>query len=135
MLTIDLDAPEPLHEQIVRGLRLAIARGVVSAGDRLPSVRQLAGDLGVHLNTVARAYRRLEDEGLVRVRHGQGAVVTAAHPTAADRTSALADLDRALDAAFSQARLRGVTPSELRRAAQRASSRLGADRCSESVEE
>lgn len=124
MLTIDLDAPEPLHEQIVRGLRQAIARGAVRVGDRLPSVRQLAGDLGVNLNTVARAYRRLEEEGLLRVRHGQGAVVSSDQSSDAGRDGAEADLDRALDAALSQARIRGLSPSALRAAADRALQRI-----------
>lgn len=45
----------------------------------LPSVRQLASDLGVHWNTVARAYRRLADEGLLTVRHGRGAIASVGH--------------------------------------------------------
>lgn len=124
MLTIDLDAPEPLHEQIVRGLREAIARGKVRVGDRLPSVRQLAGDLAVNLNTVARAYRRLEEEGLLRVRHGQGAVVASDQVAAPDRREAVASLDRALDGALSEARLHGLADADLRRAADRALRRI-----------
>lgn len=124
MLTIDLDAPEPLHEQIVRGLRQAIARGAVRVGDRLPSVRQLAGDLAVNLNTVARAYRRLEDDGLVRVRHGQGVVVVSAHVSDGTRSESVASLDRALDAALTEARLRGIGAAEVRRALERALRRL-----------
>ncbi len=124
MLAIDLDSPEPLHEQIVRGLRRAIAGRVVRVGDRLPSVRQLADDLAVNLNTVARAYRRLEDEGLVRVRHGQGAVVVSERAADDDRTAAVAQLDTALAQAFAEATLRGVPPGELRRIAERALDRV-----------
>jgi DNA-binding transcriptional regulator YhcF (GntR family) len=76
MIRIDLDGPKPLEEQIVVGLRQAVARGLLTPGAELPSVRQLAGDLGVHWNTVARAYRRLADEGLLLVRRGRGAVVS-----------------------------------------------------------
>jgi GntR family transcriptional regulator len=126
VLTVDLDAPEPLHDQIVRGLREAIARGRVRVGDRLPSVRQLAGDLAVNLNTVARAYRRLEEDGLLRVRHGQGAVVLSAQVARPDRRAAMAALDRALDGAFAQARLHGLAAADLRRAVERAEQRLGA---------
>lgn len=75
MVTIDLDSPKPLEEQIVLALRQELARGALRSGDELPSVRQLAGDLGVHWNTVARAYRRLADEGLLVVRRGRGAVI------------------------------------------------------------
>ena len=81
MIRIDLDSPKPLEEQIVAELRRAIAQGVVNTGDELPSARQLAGDLGVHWNTVARAYRRLADEGLIVVRHGRSAVVVAQRRT------------------------------------------------------
>lgn len=76
MIRIDLDSPKPLEEQIVLGLRQAVAQGALAAGAELPSVRQLAGDLGVHWNTVARAYRRLADEGVLLVRRGRGAVVS-----------------------------------------------------------
>ena len=76
MIRIDLDSPKPLEEQIVVGLRQALAQGTLAPGAELPSVRQLAGDLGVHWNTVARAYRRLADEGVLLVRRGRGAVVS-----------------------------------------------------------
>ena len=74
MIRIDLNDARPLEDQIATGLRQAIAQGGVGPGEDLPSVRQLAGDLGVHWNTVARAYRRLADEGLLTVRRGRGAV-------------------------------------------------------------
>ena len=75
MIKIHLDSPKPLEEQIVAGLRRAVAQGSIGPAAELPSVRQLAGDLGVHWNTVARAYRRLADEGVLVVRRGRGAVV------------------------------------------------------------
>ena len=77
MLTVDLDSPLPLNEQLVRGLRRAIAVGELAPGQDLPSVRQLAADLGVNLNTVARAYRSLEEDGLVHSARGRGTRVTA----------------------------------------------------------
>ena len=79
MIRIDLNDPRALEDQIAVGLRQAIAQGDVGPGENLPSVRQLAGDLGVHWNTVARAYRKLADEGLLTVRRGRGAV-TRDHP-------------------------------------------------------
>ena len=75
MIQIDVTSPKPLEEQIAGGLRLALANGTIRPGDELPPIRQLAGDLGVHWNTVARAYRRLDAEGLLRVQHGRNAVV------------------------------------------------------------
>jgi DNA-binding transcriptional regulator YhcF (GntR family) len=73
-IRIDLDDARPLEDQIVTALRNGFARGAIAPGQELPSVRQLAGDLGVHWNTVARAYRRLADDGLLNVRRGRSVV-------------------------------------------------------------
>jgi GntR family transcriptional regulator len=75
MIRIDIDSPTPLEEQIVLAFRQALAHGAIQPGAELPSVRQLAADLGVHWNTAARAYRRLADEGLLVVRRGRSVVV------------------------------------------------------------
>jgi GntR family transcriptional regulator len=75
VIHIDLTSDRPLEEQIALALRQVVAQGTVEPGAELPSVRQLAGDLGVHWNTVARAYRRLAAEGLLIVRRGRGVVV------------------------------------------------------------
>ncbi len=117
MLTIDLDAPEPLYVQIVRGVKRAIARGEVAVGARLPSVRQLAGDLSINLNTVARAYRHLEDEGFLRVRQGRGAVVVRARLD--DRPGARLRLTDELSRALVQARLGGLDRREIERIVKR----------------
>jgi DNA-binding transcriptional regulator YhcF (GntR family) len=88
MIRIDLQDPKPLEEQIVLGLRQALAQGSLAPDGELPSVRQLAGDLGVHWNTVARAYRRLADEGVLVVRRGRGAVVNRDRPPSVRATRA-----------------------------------------------
>ncbi len=77
MLTIQLNSQTPIGEQIEQGIRLAIASGELSPGDSLPTVRQLASDLGVNLNTVARAYRSLEQSGLLTSVQGKGTQVRA----------------------------------------------------------
>ena len=74
MIRIDVTSARPLEDQITAALRQALAQGEIGPGDELPSVRQLAGDLGVHWNTVARAYRRLADEHLLIVRRGRSVV-------------------------------------------------------------
>jgi GntR family transcriptional regulator len=74
-MKVVLDSPVPLEEQLYRELRHSVASGEVCAGQELPSVRQLAGDLGIHWNTVARAYRRLAEDGLVAIRRGRSARV------------------------------------------------------------
>jgi GntR family transcriptional regulator len=75
-LTVDANDKRPLYQQIADGVKALIARGELREGMTLPSVRQVAGDLGVNLNTIAIAYRQLQDEGFLTVRHGSGAVVS-----------------------------------------------------------
>jgi GntR family transcriptional regulator len=86
VIRIDITSTVPLEEQIVLALRQALAQHLVGPGDELPSVRQLAGDLGVHWNTVARAYRRLADQGLLVVQRGRGVIVRGAGRTATRMT-------------------------------------------------
>src|SRR2546427_13050171 len=74
-ITIDGADRRPLYQQVADEIKSLIARGELQEGLTLPPVRQVASDLGVNLNTVAQAYRELKKEGLVRVRHGSGAVV------------------------------------------------------------
>lgn len=77
MLSISLASPVPIHDQLVAGLRGLIAEGKLVRGDELPPVRQLAADLGINLNTVARAYRDLTDAGLLASVRGRGTIVIA----------------------------------------------------------
>lgn len=72
LLTIDLEAADPPFEQVRRQLTLLIESGRLVTDERLPSVRQLAADLDLAVNTVARAYRELESAGLVTTRRGAG---------------------------------------------------------------
>jgi GntR family transcriptional regulator len=74
-ITIDERDSRPLYQQIVDEIKGLIARGELMEGSSLPPVRQVSSDLGVNLNTVAFAYRRLQNEGLIRVKHGSGAIV------------------------------------------------------------
>jgi len=74
-ITIDERDQRPLYQQIVDEIKALIARGELPEGSSLPPVRQVSSDLGVNLNTVAFAYRRLQREGLISIKHGSGAVV------------------------------------------------------------
>ncbi len=71
-------------EQLRDQLRAMIQSGRLQPGQRLPPVRQLAQALGIHFNTVARAYRLLSKEGWISLRHGRGAYVRQAPPDAWD---------------------------------------------------
>lgn len=79
MLRIDLAANVPVYEQIANGLRTELVAGHLGPGDRLPTVRVLAIDLGVHHNTVAQAYRQLADEGWLELKRHRGATVRERH--------------------------------------------------------
>jgi GntR family transcriptional regulator len=71
----DFRARKSSNIQIAEQIRLRIARGELKTGDQLPTVRQLAADLRVNFNTVARAYRRLDESGLISTQHGRGTYV------------------------------------------------------------
>lgn len=75
-LRIDPAAPEPLFEQIGLRVKEAVASGLMAPGDRLPSVRELARELAINPNTVARAYEALERDGVIVRRQGSGCFVT-----------------------------------------------------------
>ncbi|HLL67195.1 MAG TPA: GntR family transcriptional regulator [Micromonosporaceae bacterium] len=77
MIDIDTDSPVPPYEQVRLGIAARARSGSLPAGTRLPAVRQLAADLGLAANTVARAYRELEQAGLVETRGRHGTVITA----------------------------------------------------------
>jgi GntR family transcriptional regulator len=64
-IIIHANAPEPVYEQIVRQIHQAVKSGALKTDTPLPTVRQLAGDLVVNRNTVARAYRMLEEQGVI----------------------------------------------------------------------
>ncbi|HEY3438386.1 MAG TPA: GntR family transcriptional regulator, partial [Actinotalea sp.] len=78
LVVIDAASAEPPYEQVRRQIAEAVAGGRLVAGYRLPPVRGLAEDLGLAANTVARAYRELEQAGLVETRGRGGTVVTGA---------------------------------------------------------
>ena len=76
-IRLDPGSPVPPYEQVRQRIAELAASGGLAAGARLPPVRQLAADLGLAVNTVARAYRELERAGLVQTRGRAGTVVTA----------------------------------------------------------
>jgi GntR family transcriptional regulator len=84
LVSIDARDPTPIYAQLERGLRAAIATGRLAQGEQLPTVRQLAVDLRVNANTVARVYAELERAGIIETRRGVGSFISArpaqAHP-------------------------------------------------------
>ena len=85
MFQIDANHPTPLYAQLERSIRLAIATGKLRIGDQLPTVRQLAVDLRINANTVAKVYAELERAGVLETRRGVGTFVSARPNEAASR--------------------------------------------------
>ena len=79
-IQLDTKSGVPYYRQIIEQVRFAVARGRLSSGDRLPTVRQLAVDLAVNPNTVVRAYRELELEGVLETQQGSGTFVGRERP-------------------------------------------------------
>jgi GntR family transcriptional regulator len=77
IVSIDARDATPIYAQLERALRAAIAIGRLRPGDQLPTVRQLAVDLRVNANTVARVYAELERAGVLETRRGVGSFISA----------------------------------------------------------
>src|SRR5215468_11879370 len=77
LVTLDPADATPIYAQLERALRAAIAAGRLRPGDQLPTVRELAVDLSVNANTVARVYAELERAGVLETRRGVGSFVAA----------------------------------------------------------
>jgi GntR family transcriptional regulator len=108
-ITVDANDKRPLYQQVVDEIKGLIARGTLREGMTLPSVRQVARDLGVNLNTIAVAYRELQREGLLTVRHGAGAVVSSRRSCAINKD----ELRKPLGTALTQLALAGLSKREI----------------------
>ena len=86
MFSVDPNDPTPLYAQLERGIRAAIASGRLEVGERLPTVRQLAVDLRINANTVAKVYAELERAGVLATQRGIGTFVRDT-PTPASSTT------------------------------------------------
>lgn len=115
VLSLEDQNPLPKYQQIVEQVKAVVAEGVLAPGARLPSVRQVAADLGINVNTVVAAYRVLEAEGIILLRHGSRAVV---HPRLtrppSPAPSDVAHLRDMLARVRTEALLHGVSLDELR---------------------
>ncbi len=110
-LSIDRESKKSVYEQVASQVRQLVASGALVPGATLPSVRQLAGDLGVNLNTIARAYRVLKAEGFLVIRDRAG--VTVAAPAGKIEPSDQARLLEQLRVTLAQLRQAGITPDDL----------------------
>ena len=116
-IIIDRASEHAVYEQIARQIRMLIAAGELEVGAILPPVRILASDLGVNLNTVARAYRMLEDEGFVRIRNREGTKVLA--PAGRVQADERRQLNAELGSLLWRMRQAGFSGEELRQIVER----------------
>lgn len=115
LLRVVVTDPTPPYEQLRRQFAELISSGVLAPGVRLPPLRQLAADLGLAVGTVARTYRELEAEGLVRSRRGGGTRVQDLAPRQSPFEVAEA-LRRYAEGFVQQARLLGAGDDDVRTA-------------------
>jgi len=105
----------PIYLQLMEQVKHAVETGALRAGEQLPGIRPLAEELVINPNTVAKAYRELEHEGVIELRHGAGAFISA---TAATRRK-VADKVRLaqpiVSGAIEKLRAKGLTNEEIRR--------------------
>lgn len=74
-INVDLRSSTPIYLQIVEQIHKSLENGELQKGDQLPTVRQMATDLRINFNTVARAYRILDESGLISTQHGRGTYI------------------------------------------------------------
>ena len=126
MIRVDATSFVPIYEQIKQGIVRLVATGRLKVGEPLPSIRDLAAEIIVNPNTVARAYRELEQDGLVSTQKGRGSFVADRARLDVDR-DIKAHLGQALDEAIAEARrydldsgaIRELFEDRLRRAGSR----------------
>ena len=103
----------PIYLQLMEQVKHAIETGALRPGDQLPGMRPLAEELVINPNTVAKAYRELEHEGVIELRHGAGAFVSG--QARGKKTDNLRAAQSSVAALVEKLRARGVTDDEIRR--------------------
>src|SRR5215208_1030633 len=104
----------PIYLQLMEQVKHAIETGALRPGEQLPGIRPLAEELVMNPNTVAKAYRELEHEGVIELRHGAGAFVTAAE-AGRNVTGKLRAAQPIVGGVIGQLRGRGLNDDEMRR--------------------
>ena len=111
LLQLDMGSETPIYQQIKTQIIQGIASGKLQPGESLPSVRQLAADIGINLHTVNKAYHLLRDAGVVVI-HRQRSVVVADRPTPPDHELFLKSLSERLTEIAAEAKTFGVGQPE-----------------------
>ncbi len=104
----------PIYLQLMEQVKHAIETGALRPGEQLPGIRPLAEELVMNPNTVAKAYRELEHEGVIELRHGAGAFVSA-QPRTKKLAEAVRDAQPVVAVTVKRLRAHGLTDEEIRR--------------------
>ena len=110
---VDSRSPTPIYAQLDRSIRAAIATGALEAGVQLPTVRQLAVELSINANTVARVYAQLERDGILETRRGVGTFVREVPTPQAARSHRERELRELIKRFIGDAAMLGFTLPEL----------------------
>lgn len=112
-IQVDFRSDEPIYIQITEQIRHMVASGVLKQGDQLPTVRQLATELRINFNTVARSYRLLDEAGLISTQHGRGTFIWEQPSDITSNETRQENLDELTHRYISEAKLLNATPEEV----------------------
>src|SRR5688572_31075638 len=104
----------PIYLQLIERVKHAIATGALRAGEQLPGIRPLAEELVINVNTIAKAYRELEHEGVIEIRHGAGAFVSQ-RAGGRNAVGKVRNAQTLIAATVTRLRRRGMSDEEIRR--------------------
>ena len=113
MFSLSPSHPMPLYAQLTRAIRFAIVTGRLRVGEQLPTVRQLAVELRVNANTVAKVYTELERSGILETRRGVGTFVSARHFASNHREEHEKHLSELVDRVIEEAGAMGFSVDDL----------------------
>lgn len=109
LIEIDFQSDEAIYMQLRNQIVLGIATSMIQEGDALPSVRQLAGDIGINMHTVNKAYSVLRQEGFVTIDRRKGAVIA----LAADKARAVEEMRERMQVLLAKAVCKGISREEV----------------------
>ncbi len=114
VLTVDPRSGVPIYLQVIEQIKRSVAVGVLSAGEQLPTVKQLALDLTINPNTVAKAYRELERDGVIETSPGRGSFVKSNGVTDTTKAAATDVARDAIETAVREAKSIGLRAEDIR---------------------
>jgi len=112
ILRLNQSSGIPLYLQLMEQVKHAVETGALRSGDQLPAIRKMAEDLVMNPNTVARAYRELEHEGIIELKHGSGAFIS---ESVTWKSKAMRKAQPVVQSAVERLVASGLTEDEIRR--------------------